>query len=117
MALVVTPEGFPLAYEMLPGNTSDRTTLEAFLEKIGALYGKAERIWMMDRGIPTQESWKRCGQRSADPLFGGHTRARLGAIGAAINWSGPGGRCAEGVQVKLLPQAKSFTCWHKVRIA
>ena len=54
VALVVTPEGFPLAYEMLPGNTSDRTTLKAFLEKIEALYGKAERIWIMDRGIPTQ---------------------------------------------------------------
>jgi transposase len=54
VALVVTPEGVPLAYEMLPGNTSDRTTLKAFMEKIEALSGKAERIWIMDRGIPTQ---------------------------------------------------------------
>ena len=55
IALVVTPEGFPLAYEVLPGNTSDKTTLRAFLSKIEAQYGKAERIWVMDRGIPTED--------------------------------------------------------------
>ena len=52
IALIVTPEGFPLAYEVLPGNTSDKTTLRSFLKKIEAQYGKAERIWVMDRGIP-----------------------------------------------------------------
>jgi len=51
VALVVTPEGFPLAYEVLAGNTSDKTTLEEFLKKIEEQYGKAERIWVMDRGI------------------------------------------------------------------
>src|SRR5271157_6332677 len=55
IALVVTPDGFPLAYEVLPGNTSDKTTLRAFLSKIEAQYGKAERIWVMDRGIPTED--------------------------------------------------------------
>ena len=55
IALVVTPEGFPLAYEVMPGNTSDRTTLRDFLARIQRLYGKAERIWVMDRGIPTDE--------------------------------------------------------------
>jgi hypothetical protein len=50
VALIVTPEGYPLAYEVLPGNTSDKTTLAAFLEKIQTLYGKPERIWVMDRG-------------------------------------------------------------------
>lgn len=55
IALVVTPEGFPLAYEVLPGNTQDKSTLRDFLEKIEALYGKADRIWVMDRGIPTEE--------------------------------------------------------------
>ena len=53
IALVVTPDGFPLAYEVLAGNTSDRTTLKDFLTKIETQYGKAERIWVMDRGIPT----------------------------------------------------------------
>src|SRR5207248_34130 len=55
IALIVTPEGFPLAYEVLPGNTSDKTTLKEFLHKIETQYGKAERIWVMDRGIPTEE--------------------------------------------------------------
>jgi transposase len=41
IALVVTPEGLPLAYEVLPGNTADKTTLRGFLERIEGQYGKA----------------------------------------------------------------------------
>ena len=55
IALVITPEGFPLAYEVMEGNTTDRTTLRGFLEKIESSYGKARRVWVMDRGIPTEE--------------------------------------------------------------
>jgi len=55
IALVVTPRGFPLAYEVMEGNTSDRTTLRGFLAKIEHTYGKARRVWMMDRGIPKEE--------------------------------------------------------------
>jgi len=55
IALVVTPEGFPLAYGVMEGNTSDRTTLRGFLAKIEAQYGRARRVWVMDRGIPTEE--------------------------------------------------------------
>jgi len=55
IALVVTPEGLPLAYEVMEGNTSDRTTLRGFLAKIEAQYGRARRVWAMDRGIPTEE--------------------------------------------------------------
>lgn len=54
IALVITPEGLPLAYEVLDGNTSDRTTLRGFLERIETAYGKARRVWVMDRGIPTE---------------------------------------------------------------
>jgi transposase len=54
IALVITPEGFPLAYEVMDGNTSDRTTLRGFLEGIEKTYGKARRVWVMDRGIPTE---------------------------------------------------------------
>lgn len=56
IALIVTPEGLPVAYETMPGNTSDKTTLPAFLSKIEKQYGKANRLWLMDRGIPTEES-------------------------------------------------------------
>jgi transposase len=54
IALVVTTDGFPLAYEVMDGNTSDRTTLRSFLDKIENTYGKAKRMWVMDRGIPTE---------------------------------------------------------------
>jgi len=54
IALVVTPDGFPLAYEVMNGNTSDRTTLKGFLGKIESTYGKARRVWVMDRGIPSE---------------------------------------------------------------
>jgi transposase len=54
IALVITPEGFPLAYEVLDGNTSDRTTLRGFLDQIETTYGQARRVWIMDRGIPTE---------------------------------------------------------------
>jgi transposase len=54
IALVVTPAGLPLAYEVMDGNTSDKTTLRTFLDKIENLYGKARRVWLMDRGIPTE---------------------------------------------------------------
>jgi hypothetical protein len=54
IALIVTPQGFPLAYEVMPGNTADNTTLPGFLKCIEAQYGKAERVWIMDRGIPTE---------------------------------------------------------------
>ena len=55
LALVITPEGFPLAYEVMDGNTSDRSTLGGFLEKVERLHGKSRRVWLMDRGIPTEE--------------------------------------------------------------
>jgi transposase len=54
IALVVTPDGYPLAYEVMKGNTADCTTLKGFLKHIEELYGKARRIWVMDRGIPTE---------------------------------------------------------------
>jgi len=54
IALVITPDGFPLAYEVMDGNTSDRTTLRGFLDKIENMYGQAKRMWVMDRGIPSE---------------------------------------------------------------
>jgi transposase len=54
IALVVTPDGFPLAYEVLNGNTADCTTLREFLQRIKTTYGQARRVWVMDRGIPTE---------------------------------------------------------------
>jgi transposase len=56
IALIVTPEGFPLAYEVMPGNTKDSNTLEVFLQKVEDQYGKSNRTWLMDRGIPTEDT-------------------------------------------------------------
>ena len=61
IALVVTPQGFPLAYEVI----SDKTTLKDFLEQIEAQYGRSDRVWIMDRGIPTEETLEQ--MRTAQP--------------------------------------------------
>ena len=65
IALLVTTEGLPLAYEVLPGNTADKTTLRDFLDGIERQYGKARRVWVMDRGIRTEETLEQ--MRAADP--------------------------------------------------
>lgn len=58
IALVITPDGLPLTYEVLAGNTLDKTTLRQLLDKIESQYGKAKRTWIMDRGIPTEATLK-----------------------------------------------------------
>jgi transposase len=59
IALIVTPDGLPMSYEVLSGNTADNTTLSAFLQKIETTHGKADRIWVMDLGISTKETEKK----------------------------------------------------------
>ncbi len=104
IALVVTPEGLPLAYEVLPGNTSDKTTLRGFLERIERQYGKARRIWLMDRGVPTEEVLTE--MRAADPpmhYLVGTPKGRLTRLEkhlVALPWQ----EARPGVQVKLLAQ-------------
>ena len=102
IALIVTPEGFPLTYEVLSGNTADATTLPQFLERIETLYGKARRIWVMDRGIPTEAHLALMRERGAQYLVGtpkGRLN-RLEAELAACSWQ----QARDQVQVKLLPQ-------------
>ena len=104
IALVVTPEGFPLAYEVMPGNTSDKTTLAQFLEKIESQYGRSERVWIMDRGIPTEETLAamRGGQAPVHYLVGTPkgrlTRLEQSFVG--LPWRA----VRESVEVKLLAQ-------------
>lgn len=104
IALVVTPQGFPLAYEVLAGNTADNTTLRAFLQKIESQYGKARRIWLMDRGIPTEEVLD--GMRASDPpvqYLVGTPKGRLSRLEKQL-LERPWHSARPGVQVKLLPQ-------------
>ena len=104
IALIVTPEGFPLAYEVLPGNTADCTTLHDVLRKIEAQYGKAQRIWVMDRGIPTEEVLAE--MRKADPPISylvGTPKGRLSKLEKEL-LARPWQAVRQGVEVKLLPQ-------------
>ena len=104
VALVVTPEGLPLAYEMLPGNTADKTTLRDMLATIRRRYGKAERIWVMDRGIPTEEVLAEL--RAADPqvrYLVGTPKGRLTKLEAALS-ALPWSEVRSQLRVKLLPQ-------------
>jgi transposase len=104
IALIVTPDGFPLAYEVLPGNTADCTTLRSALQKIEVQYGKAKRIWIMDRGIPTDEVLAE--MRKADPPVSylvGTPKGRLSKLEKAL-LKLPWQAVREGVDVKLLRQ-------------
>lgn len=104
IALVITPEGFPLAYEVLPGNTIDNQTLRAFLGRIECQYGKAHRIWLMDRGIPTEEVLDEM-KRSDPPTayLVGTPKGRLTKLEADLA-TRPWQQAREGVEVKLLTQ-------------
>jgi transposase len=104
IALVVTPEGLPLAYEVLPGNTKDDTTLRGFLDRIERQYGKARRIWLMDRGVPTEAVLAE--MRAADPpvqYLVGTPKGRLTRLEKVLI-DKPWHDARPGVQVKLLPQ-------------
>jgi transposase len=108
IALIVTPEGYPLAYEVLAGNTSDKTTLKQFLEKIEKLYGKANRVWVMDRGIPTEEVILEMQQ--ADPQIRylvGTPKGRLTRLEAELV-NLPWQQARPSVRVKLLPKNKEL---------
>ena len=101
IALVVTPDGFPLAYEVMNGNTADKTTLRDFLEKIESTYGRAERMWVMDRGIPTEELLQEMRQpeRQLHYLVG-TPRARITAM--ERKWLNlPWQKVRDSVEVKL----------------
>ena len=103
IALVITPEGFPLAYEVFSGNVTDHRTLRLFLRRIERQYGKARRVWLMDRGIPTETVLEQ--MRRSDPpvqYLVGTPKGRLTALEAALTEK-PWKNVRDGVQVKLLP--------------
>jgi transposase len=104
IALIITPEGFPLAYEVLAGNTADNTTLRDFLARIERQYGKARRTWLCDRGIPTEEVLQE--MRASDPpvqYLVGTPKGRLTGLERAL-LEKPWVKAREDVRVKLLVQ-------------
>ena len=122
IALIVTPGGLPLAYEVMAGNTNDSTTLAGFLERIEHQYGRTNRVWVMDRGVPT-EATLRTMREAAYPVhyLVGTPRGRLSKLErefVTLPWE----TVRESVQVKLLEQdgelyllAKSRPRVHKER--
>jgi transposase len=102
IALVVTTDGLPLAYEVLAGNTADKTTLALFLEKIQSMYGKARRVWVMDRGIPTEATLKQ--MRDDDMAYlVGTPKTLLGKLEKSLV-DKPWETVHEGMSVKLLEE-------------
>jgi transposase len=108
IALIVTPEGFPLAYEVLPGNTQDKQTLRGMLEHIGRCYGVADRIWIMDRGIPTEEVLKEMRESEIPVCYlVGTPRGLLSRYEAELS-NKPWEKVREDVKVKILPKDKEM---------
>ena len=104
IALIVTPDGLPLAYEVMPGNASDKTTLRDFLQRIEAQYGRAGRTWVMDRGIPTEAvlAEMRAAQTPVHYLVG-TPRGRLSQLEQEF-LAKPWAEVRDAVQVKLVEQ-------------
>lgn len=104
IALVITPEGLPVAYEVMAGNTSDKTTLKMFLGKIEQQYGKANRTWVMDRGIPTEEVLREMREASIPVWYlVGTPRGRLTQLERdflKLPWA----KLRDSLEVKLLPR-------------
>ena len=103
IALVVTPDGLPLAYEMMPGNTADKTTLAAMIALIQKRHGKANRVWILDRGIPTEETLEQ--MRTSTPptsYLVGTPKALLNRLEAKLA-ERPWQEVREQLRVKFLP--------------
>ncbi|MGI6301932.1 MAG: IS1634 family transposase [Verrucomicrobiota bacterium] len=103
IALVVNTDGFPLAYEVLPGNTQDKQTLQDMLRIISERYGDAKRVWVMDRGIPTEEVLQE--MKTSEVPVGylvGTPRGHLSKHEKALSLL-PWEQVRDDVRVKLLP--------------
>ena len=106
LALVITHEGFPLAYEIYPGNTQDKSTLRDFLRRVEEQYGKAERVWLMDRGIPTEETLEEMRRENGLYLVG-TPKGRLTKLEGKF-LDQPWHAVRDHVGVKLLEEEEEF---------
>jgi transposase len=70
IALIVNQEGFPFSYETFDGNRADVSTMETILRMVERKYGKARRIWVMDRGIVSEENLQAIRKRGGQYLVG-----------------------------------------------
>jgi transposase len=108
IALIVTPEGLPLTYEVMAGNTADSTTLTDFIARIEALYGRSERTWVMDRGIPTDAALEAMrGSNTPIRYLVGTPKGRLSKLEQSF-LSQPWQQVRASVEVKLLQQPEEL---------
>jgi len=106
IGLVITPRGFPLGYEIFSGNTRDTSTLRTFLDRIESQYGKMDRVWLMDRGIPTEDTLKQMRTEGAFYLVG-TPKGRLTKLEKKLLQL-PWHQAREQVRVKLLETEGEF---------
>jgi len=108
IGLIVTPEGLPIGYEIFAGNTADVTTVEAMVERMEEKYGQAQRIWVMDRGMISENNIDFLRARQARYLVG-TPKSQLKHFEAQLldqeNWA----EVQEGVEVKLVPHPDGGT--------
>ena len=103
-AVVLTPDGFPIGCEVLPGNTADVTTLSEIRQKIEQQYGQGGQVLLMDRGIPTEEGLAAMrASRAAVRYLAGTPKGRLTKLEKRLAQL-PREQARPQVQVKLLPE-------------
>ena len=102
IGLVVTPEGLPIGYEIFTGNTADVTTVEAMVQRMEEKYGQAQRIWVMDRGMISEDNIDFLRQRKAHYLVG-TPKSQLKQFEAQLLEKEHWAQVQEGVEVKLVP--------------
>jgi transposase len=102
IGLVVTPEGLPIGYEIFAGNTADVTTVEEMVEVMEEKYGQAQRIWVMDRGMISEENIDFLRERKAHYLVG-TPKSQLKAFEAQLLEKEHWAQVQDGVEVKLVP--------------
>jgi len=102
IGLVVSPEGLPLAYEVFAGNRADVTTVEEIVRAMEEKYGQAKRIWVLDRGMVSEENIEFLRQHQAQYIVG-TPKAQLRRFEAALLENQDWKQVRPGVEVKLLP--------------
>lgn len=107
IALVVTPEGFPLGYEVYPGNTRDTATLRDFLDRIKTQYGHVDRVWLMDRGIPTEDTLEHMRKEPDTFYLVGTPKGRLTKLERSLLHL-PWHQARDQVRVKMLETEGEF---------
>jgi transposase len=101
IGLVVTTDGIPLGYEVFDGNTNDSTTVETIVHAMETKYGQADRVWVMDRGMVSEDNLKFLRKRNGSYIVG-TPKAMLRGFEAHLtekDWQ----EVQAGVEVKLVP--------------